>query len=481
MALPRPASIYLIIKGLFQIFSIRSKTAWAIFQYTITAVIISGVAIFAVYYYRETVTAFILNYSFPVEWHSTVKELGAYILEQQYRDVLANSMVNLALLTVSLFLFPLKEKISLSFELEKNLVAEKPSEHPLWYQAWEEIRLFVFFIAAQATIFWLGYHTHPYRKLAAQIFSYTVTFMIFTYEFIPPLLQRHKATYSKISRVFLTRPLLLFGFGAAFSMPLVLLTQKIIAIEGLSLAAMTGIVFGMNIIIIVIGLVSGTWVAAGLMPETRSSAKLPLGLRLITTALVIVALVFNGWVFSLLGKSMHAKTQILKMNYSIIEDSFSVRFPQIESPGSFLEGAKKAVDDQLVEVDVFFTLEIDNPTGIDTVIEDSDLLAEINDKEVATAELKRLEAKANTVTTSDIDFRTRIYLNNLSYKNIKNINRWKLTLIMHLDDGFDFPVYLVDYRDDNETNTEEQESQQSEKENKIIEKAVELGEEMLKL
>src|SRR3972149_2143130 len=65
-----------------------------------------------------------------------------------------------------------------------------PDEFPLWHQAWEEIILFLLFLAAQGSIFWLGWTAEPWRRTAAIVASFTFPFASFGIGFLSPLLQR---------------------------------------------------------------------------------------------------------------------------------------------------------------------------------------------------------------------------------------------------------------------------------------------------
>ena len=96
---------------------------------------------------------------------------------------------------------------------------------PVWYQGWEELVLFLAFVGAQVMVFWIGYPPDPQRRQIATVLSYAVLFASYALNFISPILQRHSLHYGTIAKTLLKNPIAMFGFGAVFGLPPILVTK----------------------------------------------------------------------------------------------------------------------------------------------------------------------------------------------------------------------------------------------------------------
>ena len=72
-----------------------------------------------------------------------------------------------ASLVVTMLLFPIKEHVSLVYERDARLVDDPIDELPLWEQGWQEVKLFLGFVAVQGGLLWMGYFPGRGLHLAA--------------------------------------------------------------------------------------------------------------------------------------------------------------------------------------------------------------------------------------------------------------------------------------------------------------------------
>ena len=166
--------------------------------------------------------ALALHYLFPDSWDFAAEFVIDRFFAAQHKVILVNALTTVALVVVSLLLFWLKEMVSASFEEGAGLVPESGKELPLLEQGWQEVKLFLFVIAAQGTIFWIGYRPEPSFRTAASVLSYGFLFLTFAIDFISPVLQRHGGHYSRVLKTLVLHAPASLAFGAVFAAPSIL-------------------------------------------------------------------------------------------------------------------------------------------------------------------------------------------------------------------------------------------------------------------
>src|SRR6185503_18939157 len=107
---------------------------------------------------------------------------------------------------------------------------------------------FVAMLAAQGTIFWIGYSPDPTRRLLATVLSFVVLFASVGIDFLSPILQRHKLRYSAILKTLFAHPFLLFTFGALFSLPAIIAGHVAANHPTWTFSTQLAIVFGAQIL-----------------------------------------------------------------------------------------------------------------------------------------------------------------------------------------------------------------------------------------
>lgn len=354
-----------------------------------------------------------------------------HYLAGQTKAVLVNATVSGTLVLISLLLFPLKEKVSRTFECEASLTERQPAEFPLWFQGFEELKMVLVYVVAQGTIIMVGYHPHPARRSIAALLSFGYLFATFTLDFVSPLLQRHRMRYSRIAKWMALHPIVLWGFGGLVALPalagnLYLAKHKAVAFDD---AILIG--FAANLVSIVVAIVAGTALASKVLDPLQQSDRPGTVARTIGWLVVLSALMANGYVYGNVALSVHHKSQILKCKYALVPGTFSVQRP-----------SWRQVFRGKVGIGVTFDLEITNPTDVDVVLESSRLELRHENALVTTSRIAPLSVAAKGRQRQRV--KLALSVSPLVLRKWKTLldDRWSLTLYVQLTDSLELPIYL---------------------------------------
>jgi len=395
-----------------------------------------GIVVFGVFTWllisnEATIKNLLLDHFFPKSWHQISEQLAAFLFETQAKIVIGNMIIGGSLVLASMVLFPIKEKYSAAFEKDAQFNNGESREFPLWQQAWEETKLFLFYLTAQLIILWLGYYAYNWTKILSISLSYLFLFFTFGIDFIAPTLQRHRTSYTLMLKALLKKPVVVFSFGIIYSLPVIVTSRYIFTVETLSLVEIIGILFFTNILFLTLAVPAGTRIASMLMPEVKRTLA-PLKQTKIkgytAMALLLVLMLF---LHGRLVASLHYKSQILKANYTIDWSSFDYQVPTISQ--LFQGNALSNLSIDMV---------IDNPTEYDIVIEASQIFITKNELSIATVDLNGFEipSKENRRVTLKIDSSTNI-------NRLENVNDllegWRVDLQFELWPGIPFTLNLA--------------------------------------
>lgn len=150
-------------------FRLPARTwGWVLLYLALAAVILGGVGAGLVAYQGQ-LRAAALAHVFPASWIPAAELVLDRFFSLQARTVLINGVLGLSLMVVTIALFWSKELLSASYEKRAGLLAEPMRELTLREQAWQEVKLFALFTAAQAVIFWIGYGPEGARQSVASV------------------------------------------------------------------------------------------------------------------------------------------------------------------------------------------------------------------------------------------------------------------------------------------------------------------------
>jgi uncharacterized protein involved in cysteine biosynthesis len=362
---------------------IRKNAALWLCIYLITGLVIFSFFTWLMLSNQESIKNAFLSYLFPHSWHEIAEDLVNFLYESQAKSVLGNLILSGSLVVSSMFLFPIKEKYSAEFEKDANYQNGKVKEFPLIFQAWEEIKLFLIYLTAQSIILWIGYYPYQWATWTSITLSYLFLFFTFGLDFIAPTFQRHRKPYTLILKTLLKKPLLVLSFGLVFSLPIILISQYIFSIEELTLIEIASILFLTNLLFLTLAVPAGTRVATSLFSDLTRTLRPSKKTVIKGYSLMAIILVAGLFLHGKLITSMHHKSQLLKAQYSVDWDSFEYDTPSLSQ---FFNG--KAL------TNLSFDITIKNPTDFDIIIEQSQILVDKKNINVATIDLTGFEIPA---------------------------------------------------------------------------------------
>jgi hypothetical protein len=405
--------------------------------YLAAATTVLGVVAWAIITHHRHVLELLLDYILPEEWQFAARLSIERFFAQQEQAVITNAALVASLMAVQITLFPIKEMVSASLEKDADLVGEPTEEHPLWFQAWEEIKLFVFLLVAQGTIFWIGYSTDPARGTLAMVLSYIVLFASVAVDFLSPVLQRHKLGYSSILKSMLSHPVLTFGFGAVFAAPSIVAAKIALDHPTWSFTTQLVVSFGAQVVGIALAAIGGTVAGAHLIPDARTRKRSGLLVRVVAWVVLLGLLAFNSYRFIAIGRSLHHKSQILKCDYAVDWSSFRADVP------TALELAL-AIRNDTIKVSVSFDVTVTNATATDVEIEDNRLEAVQHGQLVAQTRLPAMHVRAGTTEKVHVELPLIVKPSQvMRIRELVTTKEWSLTLYLRVADNFTFPVYLL--------------------------------------
>ena len=414
----------------------RRSAGW-LAVYLAAAAAVLAVVTYALVTHREVLEQAPLTYLLPADWHDAGRLLLRRLFAQQEDAVVRNAAIAASLMVVQLTLFPLKEQASLALEQDARLIDETIDEHPVWMQAWEEIKLLAMMLAAQGTIFWIGYTSDPGRTRIALVLSYVVLFASVGIDFLSPVLQRHRLLYGSILRTLLAHPLLTFGFGALFAVPALVTSEVASAHPTWSLATQLALTFAGQVVGVALAAIGGTVAGAALLPDARCRRPTHLVVRALAWIVLLGLLAGNVYRFGAVGRSLHHKSQLLKCTYDVDWSTLSVETPSASALALALRTDRITIAVELV-------VGITNPTTVDVEIEDNRLVAVHHGQLVATSRIPRMRIAAGA--TERVPLRLPLTVKPsqaLRLRGLLTQRDWELTLYFEVAAGFTFPVFLV--------------------------------------
>lgn len=414
----------------------RRSAAWlAIYIAAATAVL--GIVATLIVRHEDGLLQLVLDYLVPKDWQFAARSLIRRVLDQQEKAVLINAALGASLLVVQILLFPIKEMVSAAIEEEGDLVGEPFDEHPLWFEAWEEIKLFVFVLTMQATIFWIGYSDDPVRGRVALVLSYVVLFASVGIDFLSPVLQRHKLRYSQMIKSFAAHPVLLFGFGAVFALPSIIAARIAVTHPSWTLSTQIAFSFGVQILGVALAAVGGTVAGAPLVADAKRRGRVAWPVRAVAWIVMLGLLGWNVYRFGTVGRSLHHKSQLLKCDYKI--DTASLH---ADTPSAFdlVTGIKR----DKITITAGFDVTVTNPTSVDVEIENNRLELRQRGQLIAQAQLPRGKVPAHSVQRLAVTVPLSIAPSQaLRIRQLWTTKDWALTLYLEVADGFEFPIYIL--------------------------------------
>ena len=416
----------------------RKRSAAWLAVYFVSAAAILGVVAKLVISNKEKIVDAVMRYVMPEDWRPAATFLFEKLFATQEQAVITNAALAMSLMVVTITLFPVKEKVSASLEEEAKLLDEPCDEYPLWFQALEEAKLFLAMLAAQGTIFWIGYSDEEWRRTFALLLSYLVLFAGVSLDFLPPVLQRHRQRYSVMIKSFAANPVLFLAFGALFSLPAIITARVLAAHTDWSSSTQLVLAFGAQVVGIALAAIGGTIAGAPLLADAKKRKRSHLVTRIVAWGLFAGALAWNAHRLYVVGTSINHKTQILKCEYDVDWGSFSADLPSTRE-------LALAIASDAITIAARFDVSITNPTTIPVEIEDNRVEVKQKDQLVALTALPRVKVAPGATERVTVKLPLTIKPSQaLRIRELLTTKDWSITLWLQVDDGWDFPIYLVE-------------------------------------
>lgn len=420
-----------VVKPPAALFLLPSKAwVWLLVYLLLAAGVLGGFAGLLIANQDELKQLF-LDYFMPKEWHAAADIMLAHFGSSLPSGVLVSALTAGGLVLVGILLFHPKEQMSRIFEEERDLTGEPVEEHPLLKEMWEEIKLALLYVTAFMVIFWLGYHPDTWRKVTAEIISHTFLAFTFAVDFIGPTLMRHRMSYSQIIKAIFKRPLASFLFGALFAAPTVIVGHFVMKDADMGAGEKVMVIFGVEVLVIVWAAVGGTWLGAKLLPVAKQQQRSSVPVRILAWVALLGTFGANAYVFANLGSAVHAKSQVLKLEYDVDWGSLSFDTPSL----SGLLGGK-------VKVGVGFDLQITNPTDFDVAIEKNRLLVEHGETKLAETRIDPMEVPSGET----VEERVQLTLELSPTAALKGAallkDEYKVVFYIQITDDIEFPIYI---------------------------------------
>ncbi len=128
--------------------------------YVLTALLVLGGLLNLGVHYGPKLESWLMVKLVPEVWRSTVDDLIHRLFREELRAFLVTTGFGLGIVVIGMTLFPLKEKLSATYEEEHFPDLEKQPQPPLWKQGLEEVKLAVLYLLLQGMSLFLAVQGH---------------------------------------------------------------------------------------------------------------------------------------------------------------------------------------------------------------------------------------------------------------------------------------------------------------------------------
>ena len=263
----------------------------------------------------------------PEVWRSTADDLLHRLFRDELRSFLVTSGFGLGIVVIGMTLFPLKEKLSATYEEERFPEFEKLPQPPLWRQGLEEVKLASLYLLLQGMSFYLAMQGHT--TLATLGASLSVGYLVgaMALDHCAPFFQRRNRKIHGILWIFLRHaPFRITLIGLICVGPVLLLEKSLpssltpaIAISLLVLTEVLGMACATLL---------GCHLGAALLKKNPELVTNPppkawtLSYRTVVVVLTVWLTIFFGWWVN--GALTHAR--FMKCRYRPLWNEAEVRF-----------------------------------------------------------------------------------------------------------------------------------------------------------
>lgn len=133
---------------------------WFVIYVLASLLVLGGLLNFGVHY-GPKLESWLMVKLVPEVWRSTVNDLIHRLFREELRAFLVTTGFGLGIVVIGMTLFPLKEKLSATYEEEHFPDLEKQAQPPLWQQGLEEVKLAFLYVLLQGMSLFLALQGQP--------------------------------------------------------------------------------------------------------------------------------------------------------------------------------------------------------------------------------------------------------------------------------------------------------------------------------
>jgi hypothetical protein len=236
----------------------------------------------------------------PEVWRSTVDDLLHRLFRDELRTFLVTTGFGLGIVVIGMTLFPLKEKLSSTYEEEHFPELEKQPQPSLWKQGLEEVKLAILYLLLQGMSLYLAVQGHKSLALLGASLSIGYLIAAMALDHCSPFFQRRDRKIHGIIWILLRRaPLRTALIGMLCIGPVIILEKTLPSTLGATVAI--SILVFTEVIGMACATLLGCHLGAALLKDHPNLAKSPPPLawtfsyRVLVLVLAVWLGIFFGW------------------------------------------------------------------------------------------------------------------------------------------------------------------------------------------
>ena len=158
--------------------------------YVLAALLILGGGLNLGIHLGPKLEAWLLAKLVPEVWHPAVDDLIHRFFFEELRAFLVTTGFGLGIIIVGMVLFPIKDKLSTTYERERFPELGKQPEPPLWHQGLEEIKLAFLYLLLQGMSLFLAVQDYPFLASLGAALSIAYLVIAMALDHCSPFFQR---------------------------------------------------------------------------------------------------------------------------------------------------------------------------------------------------------------------------------------------------------------------------------------------------
>lgn len=284
--------------------------------YVLAALLILGGLLNLGIHFGPKVEAWLVIQLVPEVWRSTIDDLIHRLFLKEFRAFIVTTGFGLGIVIIGMTLFPIKEKLSATYEEERFPDLKKHDPPPMWRQGLEEIKLAFLYIHLQGMSLFLAVQGHAILASLGTALSVAYLIAAMTLDHCSPFFQRRDRKIHGIIWLLLRHaPLRAFLIGFTCIGPVILLER------GLPSSLDTTLTISILVFTEVIGMavatLLGCHLGAALVKKDPSltESRPPTLWTLIYRGCVLTLTVWLGIFFSWWGYGVYTHYHFIRCRY----------------------------------------------------------------------------------------------------------------------------------------------------------------------